>query len=60
MMNPGATIHGVPRERVEVTARKALNRAPVILAAAGCQLTCPEADEYEQAYGPENWQESVR
>ena len=57
MMNPGACFHGRSRVHPTVTARQAALRAPLILAAAGCQLTCPEAEEQGSYLGPQHWRE---
>jgi hypothetical protein len=61
MMNPGATFHGRNRQHPADTAREAIQRAPIMLAAAGCRLTCPEAEEQcGDIFGPANWLEGVR
>lgn len=60
MLNPGAAFHGRRGEHPTTTARNALNRAPVILAAAGCRLTCPEAEDQGALMGPKHWLEGVR
>jgi hypothetical protein len=60
MMNPGACFHYVRGEHPTDIARKALCRAPVILAAAGCRLTDAETDDREAHLGPEHWLEGVR
>lgn len=57
LINPGAIFHDGGRKHPSVAAREAINRAPVILAAAGCRLTCPEAEEYSGYLGPQNWRD---
>ena len=61
MVNHGATFHGRSGTHPNDDARAAIQRAPVILAAAGCRLTCPEAeDQCGKHLGPANWLEGVR
>ncbi|GJE60735.1 hypothetical protein [Methylobacterium trifolii] len=61
MMNHGAVFHGRPGEHPADSARAALHRAPIILAAAGCRLTCPEAEEQcGEMFAPSKWQEGGR
>ena len=61
LINPGAVFHQRNREHPNDAARAAIQRAPIVLAAAGCRLTCPEAeDDCGKHLGPANWQEAVR
>ncbi|MHC2017158.1 hypothetical protein [Methylobacterium sp. CM6247] len=61
MMNPGAVFHGRDGQHPRDSAREAIQRAPIMLAAAGCPLTHPEAEEQcGVQYGPLRWREGVR
>lgn len=61
MENPGAGFHGRSGERLHQIAREAIQRAPVMLAAAGCRLTSQEAEEqWGDLFAPHRWVEGVR
>ena len=56
MMNPGACFHDRGGD-TRIDARRAVDRAPVILAAVGCSLTCAEAEAQATAQGFDRWRE---
>ncbi|MRI57426.1 hypothetical protein D8770_26340 [Methylobacterium sp. DB1607] len=58
MLNPGADFHDRDGAHSTVlAARRAIERAPIILAAVGCPLTCPEAEAQAAAYGIDCWRQ---
>lgn len=58
MLNPGAAFHCTERN-VHAGGVHAIERGPIILAAAGCPLTCPEAEEQASELGLACWRERV-
>lgn len=58
-MNPGAAYHDRVRD-VHAAAREAVERAPVVLSAVGCLLTCPEAEIQAAKAGFDRWREGGR